>query len=87
MVVNVKEVEISDLEKFNIESAEFTQSIYEDLKEVIDKSNIKSGAKDYSAIVERRYGKSIGNNEVKKLESEICTGIHENVKYTFTNAW
>lgn len=86
MIVNVKEVEISDLEKFNIESAEFTQSIYEDLKEVIDKSNIKSGAKDYSAIVERRYGKSIGRlNEVKKLESEICTGIHENVKLHFTN--
>ncbi|EGY79425.1 hypothetical protein [Peptoniphilus indolicus] len=86
MVVNVKEVEISDLEKFNIESAEFTQSIYEDLKEVIDKSNIKSGAKDYSAIVERRYGKSIGRpNEIKKLESEICTGIHENVKLHFTN--
>lgn len=86
VVVNVREVEISDLEKFNIESAEFTQSIYEDLKEVIDRSEIKSGAKDYSAIVERRYGKPIARaNEVKKIENEICTGIHENVKLYFTN--
>lgn len=86
IVVDVREVEMNDLEKFTIESAEFTQSIYEDLKEVLDAPSIKSGSKDYSSIIERRYGKAIMRpNEVKKIESEICTGIHQNVKLYFTN--
>lgn len=85
-IIDVREVEINDLEKFTIESAEFTQSIYEDLKEVIDAPNIKSGAKNYTPIIERRYGKSVMRlNEVQKLETELSTGIHQNVKLYFTN--
>lgn len=86
IVVDVRDVEINDLEKFTIESAEFTSSMYEDVKEVLDTPSIKSGAKDYSSIIQRRYGKQILKpSELIKLQSEISTGIHQNVKLYFTN--
>lgn len=83
---NVKNTNLEDLEKFTIESAEFTSQDYGDSKIAIDDVNMKSGKnKNLYDTIRKHYGEEILNeNEVLKLENKISTGIHQGIKLFFT---
>lgn len=83
-----KSIEVANLEKFTIESAEFTSNLtdYDNLKVVTDKTKTSTGAsKDLYDKVQKHYGKeTLKENEIQKLENAICTGVHEGIHLYFT---
>ena len=83
---NTKIIDDVDLEKFTIESAEFTSSEYDDLKVVMDKTkNMSSKNADLYNKLRKHYGEETLNiKDVNKLEDTICTGIHEGINLFFT---
>ncbi|WBW50502.1 hypothetical protein O6R05_02865 [Peptoniphilus equinus] len=84
--VDAKTIDVADLEKFTIESAEFTSQLYDDIAVIKDEVSIKSAGKDYRDVVRRRYGKpTLSRHTLSKLEKELCIGIHDNVKLYFTD--
>ncbi|WP_036730632.1 vWA domain-containing protein [Peptoniphilus mikwangii] len=84
LVVNY--LDIAELEKYTIESAEFTSAKYENTKLTIEKNrSLKTTDKNLTASVEKHYGISyMKQSEVEKLEEKICTGVHEKVNLHFT---
>lgn len=83
---NTNSIEVANLEKFTIESAEFTSSEYNDLKVVMDKGqSMSSKDLDLFEKLRKHYGECTMNYfDRTNLENEVCTGIHSGIKLFFT---
>lgn len=86
--LNIKS-NLEDLEKFQIESAEFTnvEIIQEEIEERknSDLSVNAKQEKDTSQSVFSHYGlPSKSKLEIQRIENEICIGPHENIKLHFS---
>lgn len=83
---NVNFIGLEELEKYTIESAEFTSSIYDDLKVVMEKK--ATSGSDFNrtkSIVQKHYGENyLNENSLSILENHVCYGIHEGVRLYFT---
>ncbi|NLY21044.1 MAG: hypothetical protein GXZ08_07170 [Tissierellia bacterium] len=82
--------DIEDLEKYTIQSAEFTDlSDYEEIDGSIESGIIPRLSTpndiEINSIVEKHFGVSVLNdNELDKIEREISTGIHKDIKIHLT---
>ncbi|MDO5718866.1 MAG: hypothetical protein Q4P34_07770 [Tissierellia bacterium] len=78
----------STLEKFNIESAEFTIELDIDTQDLMKdelKSNSSTDSNIYG-IIKKFYGKEqIPRHEIMKMERSISTGIHKDINIFFSS--
>ncbi|MGO3752068.1 MAG: hypothetical protein ACTJGH_04785 [Peptoniphilaceae bacterium] len=81
-----KITDLSQLEKYSIESAEFTSAEYDNLKVVKDLTkNTNQSNKYFQSNIEKNYGISyLMPNDSMELENKLCTGIHSGIKLHFT---
>lgn len=82
-----KAVNLNELEKYTIQSAEFTAAEYSDLKIITDTQKSSSSSIDnLKEKVKKHYGEEdLINNKSNTLEKLICTGVHEGIHLYFTN--
>lgn len=84
--ITSNKMDVSNLEKYTIESAEFTSSDYNGLNILTDDSSAQSFMNiDLYKSVVKHYGSSYLSAQVtQNLERELSTEIHEGVKFHFT---